>query len=544
MKKKTAFRRIIALCLTVVLVLAMSVPVFAKVNENGTANITVSGVENKGTVMAYKVIDIDFNYSEPQGPKNPMYTWNAKVANWIGEPGNEAFQKYVGDGNAVTKEFENLRTDTDENETAFKAFLDALAAAIKSNKITGLDTTSQTLENSQGKVTLEAGMGAYLILVEGGVSIYSPGFAQVYPQYDKEKKEWNLAGNTIDVIVKAEEPTIDKEVEDPTVGIGDEVTYTLTIDVPQYPENALSKKFVFGDRLPQGLDFKDGTVEIKTKTGTVLTDCFEKVEHPDEAGATFEYKVKNYDDLKTKLGGETSIIVTYQATVNEKAINGAENLVNEAYINYNNDPYTNDGSEKQTDTEKLYTYNLKIVKVDATNKATKLSGAEFELRKEKKTNDAMFFIGENGSYRVAKEDEQGTTTLTTDNDGNIQIKGLDTGKYILTEIKAPDGYHLPGDADITITITDDADTSAVEGADGNLDRITAESDGGLIPDEEGFVTVDPGYSDTGVVTVQNSEYGFALPLTGGPGTVIFSVAGVAIMGIAVAVIVSARRKRA
>jgi len=47
---------------------------------------------------------------------------------------------------------------------------------------------------------------------------------------------------------------------------------------------------------------------------------------------------------------------------------------------------------------------------------------------------------------------------------------------------------------------------------------------------------------TATVTVTNNQ-GFTLPKTGGMGTVMFTVAGVALVGIAVLILVSSRKKR-
>lgn len=547
MNKKRGFRKLIALCLAAVMILTMCVPALAAINDDTKGTITVTGVEGSGKITAYKVIDINFDTTDQQ-PEEPIYTWDDEVANWINSFDNAKFKSYIDAEKRVTEEFEGLK----DNSQDLKVFIDALAAAIrnKSFNITGTEFSWE--ENS--KPTVSVSKGAYILLVEGGVKIYSPGFAQVYPEYDEKTSEWNLAGSTIEVNLKANEPEITKSVSDKSVGVGDTVTYTLEIDVPQYPsaaENA-KKTFVFGDKLPAGLLFNND-VKISTMNGTEgdLNQYFALVSNPTDTDTTFEYKVNDFNDFIKKNTGIQKIKVTYTATITADAVadNNKDNLKNTAYLEYNNNPYGTGDSTPKKDDEQVFTYELQIRKVDSKDKTQCLEGAKFNLYKSS-ADDPIEFILDSDIYRPALNNEPNATTdLVTNSEGQILIKGLDTGEYKLTEIKAPGDYPLPANPDVTITLTDNKTADGEEGIDGDLDSVTAESKGDLIPDEADknnsrYVTVEDSDKSMAIVTIQNSKHAFHLPVTGGTGTLIFSLIGVAVMGTAVAMVVIARKKRA
>ncbi len=118
-----------------------------------------------------------------------------------------------------------------------------------------------------------------------------------------------------------------------------------------------------------------------------------------------------------------------------------------------------------------------------------------------------------------------TSTLVSDEFGYINIEGLDTGTYTVTETKAPDGYNLM-DGTISVTIT-----------------ASYNEETGALIDHTVTYTYD-GVSDEGVVYVINNA-GAILPSTGGMGTTLFYVIGaVLVCGAAVLLITRRRMSRA
>lgn len=519
--------KIMVLILTLTLLLSMGGVANAaeprNIEEGSTATIVVEGVENSGTVTAYKVIDVNFDTTNQQ-PQDPVYTWDDNVAAWL--RGHDTYKSYVEkNGNGVTTDFTGA--------SDIEQFVDDLANAIKREDgiSVGFSKEEPWSNNTDGSYEFEGmGMGAYLILVTGGVDIYSPVFTNVYPSFDTDG--WKLAAPRVNVSPKSETPGLVKDVDDPTVAIGDTVKYTVTITVPQYPNNALDKRFAFGDTLPQGLSFVDGSVKIYagSEDGEDITKCFTKTD-PSPAGVTFEYSANDlyYTYIANNEGLET-IVVTYNAAVNNTAYKHKDGMENTAYLEYDNDPYDDTGYRTIEDNEIVYTYALQITKTGDNGAA--LEGAEFTLT----GTTAMSFVKElDGIYHVAAKDEANTAVerVVSNSEGIIQIKGLDVGTYTLTEVKAPDGYTLPSNPNTTITLSEE------EKPDGKLDSIEANGTKVIA----GSVGVDGTDDNQGNVGISNSISDFDLPQTGGIGTVIFTVAGILIMSGAVILLVTASKKK-
>ena len=221
-----------------------------------------------------------------------------------------------------------------------------------------------------------------------------------------------------------------------------------------------------------------------------------------------------------------------EATLNDKAkvTTGNEN---EAHLEYSNNPYGDGTNDKEPGTKpKVYTYGIIVNKKTDSETPEFLPGAEFEL---KKGNDKFYFIKESdGKYRVAKSGDTGaTTTLKVGEDGDpkgkLEIRGLDLGTYTLTETKAPGGYNKLREP-YTLILRDEVDDSGDNpepGMDGTLE--TTQTDKG---------TANGGNYE---VTVLNKK-GFELPVTGGRGTIMFTVGGILLIALAGAVLVISRRR--
>lgn len=536
--KKNAVTSILAVCLAFIMAFSTGMTAAAAegdLTSDSAGTITISGIETDesghgiGTLCAYQVINVNVNNDSHQ-PQSPVFKWDDSVASWV----STNFEDYIDteNDNAVTDAFLKL---TDNGDT-IKAFVDQLANAIRKTDSTikiessiDYDLTG-TLIGDDKEITLtEVPLGAYLFLVEGGVRIYSPGFASVYPAYDEEAEKWVPAGQSINVYMKSKEPDIEKSVEDYTYAIGQTVNYTLVVDVPDYPENAVDKKFIIADYLSKGLTFNEGSVRIynyddskEENKGTELTDDFADYvftddKHPAEGNSPSFAKsfIGDYSILADK------VIVEYSATVNENAVvketaDTDNKLDNKVYLIYNNNPYTENGYREIPDEERVYTYGIQVTKTD--NGDTKLPGAEFNLKQGEET---LKFVKDGSVYRLPlteEEDAKASETLVTDENGLIMIKGLDLGTYTLVETKAPDGYELPANPETMITLADDDDSGKPDGILNN------DSDG------------------TFETTVVNTKPGI-LPVTGGIGTALFTICGLLLMSGAVILVVTVSRRK-
>ncbi len=208
------------------------------------------------------------------------------------------------------------------------------------------------------------------------------------------------------------------------------------------------------------------------------------------------------------------VIVTYNAKLNGKGETGNIPNINEAYLKYSNDPYHND-KITQTSTHTTYTYTIdlglnKIAELKSeTDEIKHLSGAEFEIYSKPNT----------------VEDREVIATITTDELGQALYSSFGTGTYYLKETKSPEGYNkLREEIEIEITAEVDKLGTIIWGVESktNNNLIIAQ----IVEKEE---TIIPEVK----LQVENTS-GFQLPVTGGNGTIIFSLIGLQMMLVIIA----------
>lgn len=518
--RNTWFSKLMALCLAVVMMLSMGITSFAYNPTTDTGTITVNGLssDNGATVTAYKVIDINFDNTNQQ-PVEPVYTWTDEMAVWFSGAGTQ-YAAYIDtdNENAVTKEYTTL------NGTALKTFYKAVKGAGLTTAATGIIANGTCTLSS-----LEA--GEYLVIAEKTGGTYQPMTAKVDVKYNEKTSAWEIENAEINL--KGSAPTIEKEATTGTdVKIGDKVDYKLTVDIPVYPDNATATRFVISDKLSDGLTLDVSSIKIYIgDESTILPATFYSLDTNTTNSFTFDLAA-HYKEIRAAYPNAEKIYVKYSATVNVDAFEEDE-LGNKAFVGYTNDPYNNSNSKTDVD-ETVYTYAIDVTKYDK-EKGTALAGATFQLSKD---NTVLALVEKSdGVYRPAVNDTEATTQdLVVSDDGKLTIKGIDLGKYTLKETVAPDGYVLP-DGEITITLVDVENN----GPDGNLDAASSAT---------GTTVRESSVSGQGTKTlalgVDNTNYeneGFNLPVTGGMGTMLFTIAGILLMGGAVALVVVAVRKR-
>ena len=180
--------------------------------------------------------------------------------------------------------------------------------------------------------------------------------------------------------------------------------------------------------------------------------------------------------------------------------------------------FTYDQKEKSSYTV-LYSFGFDLTKRADSETGELLAGAEFELKQN--GNALKFKKLSNGHYAV---DPAGEAKLVTGADGKIIIDGLNVGDYTLKETKAPDNFNLmQGEKDVTIKQND-----------GALEKH-------LLANTNDKEHSKSAYWYQTVVDKRIS----GLPATGGMGTTIFMVAGIAVMACAVValMVVLKRQKR-
>lgn len=500
-----SIKRIIALLLTAVMTMTMSVTAFAA-DSGCSLTVNVKGGQDlKGqTINLYKLFDVTTSQSD--GKTNYAYTVNdtykvalATTLSITESSKNEEFVKKVSglDSTAVQK-FANDFTAT--------ALTEKLGATETSGKI-GTSKNSYEFKNLKP--------GYYLVYVTGGKEIQS---------------SLVTVDGTNEVKLKTEAPSITKTANTDTVSIGQVVKYTVTGSVPDttgYSEYV----YKIHDTLSNGLDFVNdangtavngntvnvtvafgkGTTDEGTapKTATIDTDNSKKM------SLDLSAWVKANQENKGK-----EFTVTYYAKVNKNAVVTEKNSATLEYGNKPGETTTTTPSEAKTPT-----YSLDINKVKTESKE-KLEGAKFSLYTSetdaKNGTNPIKVTGSNGNYVV---DPESTTTefesvKSIDGKGyNLRVNGLAEGTYYLVETKAPDGFNKLT-APIVIKITKSTDT--------DVNKWTISKDGTVETDK--------------IIDVENST-GSLLPSTGGMGTIAFTVvAALLVLGVAVSFIRDRKRE--
>lgn len=316
------------------------------------------------------------------------------------------------------------------------------------------------------------------------------------------------------VPVKSVEGTT-KDKDRDTASVGDVLTYTLKTNIVD--AFGTLDKLVLYDNMSKGLTLQKkvdnayvdadlNAVEtdkasIFTVTGTkkdgsevdLTTDAISVTATTTETGTKLSITFKNPNTIKENYA---SVSVSYPAKLNKDAAIYDPNT-NQVTMDY--------GTETGIKGNKInvYTYGYALEKVNKKNE--KLSGAEFRIFSSeddaKNRKNPLTFLSE-------KEKGELVSTATSGADGIVKFYGLEPGTYWIAETKAPDGYNLLKDP-VQIEVT----------------RVT------------GVLT--EGQADIQIVNTK----GFELPTTGGAGTIVFTLGGIIVMILAVAIYLKSRKKQ-
>ena len=421
-------------------------------------------------------------------------------------------------------------------------------------------TVLNLVTNEAGKISVEDLSSGTYRFIETSVGADNKGYimdgAATY-EFKVEGNDVTYAGNTgtnITIPVTNDKPDMTKEVKngsewkhDADYSVGDKVPYRITVSVPA--NIAKLKKFALTDT-PTNLKDDVTSVKVTDKTG--------KTTIPATATATADGNGFIIDfapaDLTTYAG--QNIIVTYNAELLSTAVTTTAGNPNTATLEYSNKilPDTDDESnpnkpgepktDKITDTAVVYTFQIQIEKKAEKADGTPLADVEFDLYKAVDagtagvaTADEVKKAGLDSSKAWKKINE---TSLKTNTEGKVSQSGLKNGEYYLVETKTNETYNLlKAPVKVTLNIAYTTTTKA----EYNIDKTGKTT---LVKHEvEKTEFKNAGVASDGIQiqTVINKK-GFTLPLTGGMGTVLFSVIGLALVLAGVVVITASRKKTA
>lgn len=505
-----SIKRIIALLLTAVMTMTMSVTAFA---ADYGCSLTVNvnkGQDLKGqTINLYKLFDV--TTSQSGETKNYAYTVNTATGY------KNALVEVLGSkitANSKDEDIAKAVLDLGGNDsTEVQNFANKFTAKALTSNLKSTATSHKIADSKNSHTFTDLAAGYYLVYVTGGKEIQS---SLVTVEEGKD--------NTVNL--KTEAPSITKTANKETAEIGQVVTYTVTGSVPDttgYDQYV----YTIHDELSKGLDFvNDADGKAVTGNTVNVTVAFKEVTDASTAPTTAKLDTENNRKMSLDLSAWVIanqknkgkyFTVTYYAKVNKDAevINN-----NKASLEYGNNP--SDKTITTPSEAKTNTYPLDIKKFK-TKSDEKLAGAKFRLyssEAEAKANDESKAIkvspvvaGVAGNYVV---DPASTTTefesvKSIEGKGyNLHINGLEAKDYWLVETQAPEGFNKLTDP-IKVTITKDGDANwTVKKND------TAENDK--------------------IIDVENST-GSILPSTGGMGTIAFTViAALLVLGVAVSFI--------
>ena len=316
---------------------------------------------------------------------------------------------------------------------------------------------------------------------------------------------------------KSDVPSFQKKVKD-TNGCYVVPAFTGLSNYADYKTYYLA----FHDMEETGLSFNADSVKVYVDSAPVDSDKYTVKTTGLTDGCTFEVV---FTDLKTAVAAAKNgsvITVDYTSTLTEQAVLGNQGNKNEAKLQFSNNPNFEQGGESTPTGETpwdnviVFTYKVVVNKVNENKEA--LKGAAFKL--EKKIKDA---------------DNQLVKEFTAGKDTSFTFSGLDDGDYILTETTTPAGYNTIKPITFTVTADHKVEWTTEERTDvlTSLNGNAASGEITFAADESaGSLTAD-------VVNVKGSN----LPSTGGMGTVMLYVAGVAVFVLAGATLVMALRRR-
>lgn len=476
-KKMKHMKRFVALFAALALVLAMAVPAFA--DTAATGSITINNAVKDTTYTAYKIFDLD--YVDATNTTKASYAYKAD-ANWkafvTGSGAGATYVEYNEKTGAVTAK----NTFDEEQAPAFAKA--ALAYAQGNSAIIGVKETADASGKVEfknldlGYYVVDTPMGALCVL-DSTIPNVNVNEKNEVPSVEKKVK----AGNTYEA--------------SNTAKIGDTVEFETKINVKKGAAN-----YVLHDKMDAGLTLDSASIKVTVDGADVTANADTytiKTTGMTDADCTFE--IAFADAYVAGLAGKT-IVVTYSATLNSKAVVAGTGNNNETYLKYGNN---NDTTHGKTTT---YTYEFDVVKTNEDNQL--LDGAVFSLYASEGATTPMNLVEvSTGVYRLPTTGE--TASVTQFTAGKVTIQGLANGDYYLEEITAPKGYNKL-DHRVKITIKD-----------ANLKANTTEN----------------AYTDGGV-KVENKA-GTTLPGTGGIGTTVFYLIGGGLM-VAAAVLLIAKKR--
>lgn len=345
--------------------------------------------------------------------------------------------------------------------------------------------------------------------------------------------------------------TTDGYAHTATASVGDTVDYQIISTLPTITSKASSlSEYTYVDTLSKGIRYNknDMVIEFFKDTG-----CTEKIatwaENSGKFTATYDDAANTmtirmtdtglaeineaatvYTDSVKRGYSDCTMRITYAATLTADAQMGDKDNPNEVVLTWKRTNTTY--FDTLEDCCHVYTYGIDVLKQFSDNGGN-VRNVKFRLHND--TDDVFVIAEQKDGVYYAKgfaAKKTGATTFIPNAQGHIVVKGLEDDAYSLTEIATDKGYVLLKDA-VKIVIKT-AESGQCEKCGAKLLTASATVNGKDVTMTDGNAIVP--------LTVVNNP-GFDLPKTGGYGTWMFTIGGVALLGAAAFIVIRSRKHK-
>lgn len=566
-------KRLFAILLAVMMVMAMTVPAMAAA-ATGDITVQVSDPEGTHSFKAYQIFSGTLAENQTltgvqwgtgikgdAADRTALYAALANIEVTIDNDSVNPFTK-VGVGDNANRvalttaaEVADVLTAYVNNSDVAKAFQNVIYDTYLSDTSKALDQNTTDKSLYQARVD----EGYYLIVDGGNADNASKAMLQVIPGKNNvvTAKQDNVPS------VKKYAGEEDKS-DNASYTVGDEIPYTIIGTTKNYDPNNTAEDYTYSYKFVDTMDKAlslvgtfsgangtqvTGGVKVELVNGDTATDItarFNTTDNPityEEQDDGRHILTISADNLKglTNLAKTSQIRVTYKAKLNEN--------VTESALVSNTVSLTVDKVTYTPSKESVFPLTLSLTKTDgATGNPITADTAEFRLYRwggeDGKTKEYAEFT-ENGQIESWTMNPTVAATISTSKtDGQLKMIGLGDGTFYLEETKAPEGYNKIEDLKLKIVATTEETVDGVAlksltyylGENGKETAVDAQYN------EDGAPNNETPNLEKGIVpiTVENNQ-GAQLPSTGGIGTTIFYAVG-GFLVIAAAVILITRKR--
>ena len=336
-----------------------------------------------------------------------------------------------------------------------------------------------------------------------------------------------------------------------TASVGDTADYQIISTLPTITSKASSlSDYTYADTLSKGIKYNknDVVIEFFKDAG-----CADKITTWDENSGKFTVAydadantmtIRMTESGLSEINEATSVYIdsvkrgysdctmriTYAATLTSDAKMGDTDNPNEVVLTWRRTNNTYFDTLK--DCCHVYTYGVDVLKRFSDNGGN-MKNVKFRLHND--TDDCYIIADLKDGIYYAKgitSKKSDATTFIPNSSGHIVVKGLEDDAYSLTEIATDKGYVLLKDA-VKIVIKT-AESGQCEKCGAKLLTASATVNGKDVTMTDGNAIVP--------LTVVNNP-GFDLPKTGGYGTWMFTIGGVALLGAAAFIVIRSRKHK-